>query len=315
MDIEVRFLGTSAGVPTAERNVSSILVRRKGESIFFDFGEGTQRQLFNAGLGFGKTIRIFITHIHGDHILGLFPALQTLSLFKRTSRVSIHGPPKLFTLIDYFIEYIENDLPFELEYNSVYDGAVFDYGEYVVRAVRNSHTSWSFSYRFEEKIRSWSFDVYRAVRDGVPKTAWRSLAEGRDVTIDGRLYRAKDYIIEGAVHRRSIVVSGDTMPHEKVVELSRDADVLIHESTFLDELRDRALLTKHTTAIQAAEIAREADVKILVLTHFSARYRDVSPLVSEARKIFPATFSAKDLDSLVIPYVKRSPHVLESGEG
>lgn len=315
MDIEIRFLGTSAGVPTAERNVSSILVRRKGESIFFDFGEGTQRQLFSTGLGFGKTIRIFITHIHGDHILGLFPAIQTLSLFRRTSQVSIHGPPKLFTLIDYFIEYIENDLPFEIEYKTVYDGAVFDYGEYLVKAVRNSHTSWSFSYRFEEKIRSWSFDVYKAVRDRVPREAWRSLAEGHDVTIDGRLYRARDYIIEGAVHRRSIVVSGDTMPYERIVELSRGADVLIHESTFLDELRDRALQTKHTTALQAAEIAREADVKILVLTHFSARYRDVSALVEEARRVFPATFSAEDLDSLLVPYVKRYPVSLESGEG
>ncbi len=304
MDIKLYFLGTSAGVPTKDRNVSSILVRFGGEYIFFDFGEGTQRQLFRLGLGIGRRLKIFVTHIHGDHILGLLPTLQTLSLFKRTEELIIHGPPKLKQLIDFFLEFVESEPTFPIRFKNVYDGAVYDYGDYYVKAFRNSHTSWSFSYRFEERRRGWRFDVEKALKEDIPKEYWRVLSGGEDVTIGNKVYRWVDFVKPLNVRPRSIFISGDTMPHKRAVEAAREVDVLIHEATFLHELLERSLLTKHTTALQAAEIAKAANAKILVLTHFSARYEDASPLLNEARRIFPATFLAEELGELIIPYVK-----------
>jgi len=304
MDIKIYFLGTSAGIPTQDRNVTSILLRYGSEHLFFDFGEGTQRQLYRKGLGLGRDLKIFITHIHGDHILGLFPLLQTLSLFKRTEELIIHGPPKLKTLIDLFLEYSESEPTYTLTFKNVYDGLVLDYGSYTVTAFRNSHTSWSFSYRFQEKRRDYKFNVNKALEEGLPKHLWRKLSNGEDVVYQGVRYRWRDFVIPQNIKPRSVVISGDTMPYKKVLDAAKGCDVLIHESTFLHELLDRSLLTRHTTALQAAMIARDANVKILVLTHFSARYKDLGELLNEARRIFPSTFLATDLEELVIPYIK-----------
>lgn len=306
MEIEIYFLGTSAGVPTPNRNVTSIVMRRKGEMIFFDMGEGAQRQLFRLGLGLGKTIKIFFTHIHGDHIMGLFPFIQTLTLFKRTKELFIYGPPKLKSLIEYFLSFLEVDLPFEMYFTEVYDGAIFEFDEYYVKAIKNSHTSWSFSYRFQEHGRTGKFNVRKALNNGVPRNVWKDLASGRDVIIDGKKFKSSDYIIPINIKGRSVVISGDTSPFKRMVSFSRECDVLIHEATFLHELKERSLETLHTTALEAAKLAKEANVKVLVLTHFSARYEDPSPLLEEARRVFPSTFLAKDLENLTIPYVKPS---------
>jgi len=304
MDIEVYFLGTSAGVPTPNRNVTSIVVRRKGELIFFDMGEGTQRQLFKLGLGFGKTIKVFFTHIHGDHIMGFFPLIQTLTLFKRTEKLLVFGPPKMRPMIEYFLSFLEIEPNFDMEFIEVYDGAKFEFNEYYIEAIKNSHTSWSFSYRFQEYGRPGKFNVKKALEDGIPKHLWRDLADGKDVYLNGRLIKSVDYIIPLNIKGRSIVISGDTSPFKRMILFSRDCDVLIHEATFLHEMKARSLETLHTTALEAAEIAKEANVKILVLTHFSARYEDPKPLLEEARRIFPSTFLAEDLNGLIIPYVK-----------
>ncbi len=304
MEIELYFLGTSAGVPTPHRNVTSIVMRRKGEMIFFDMGEGTQRQLFKLGLGLGKVIKIFFTHIHGDHIMGFFPLLQTLTLFKRTKELLIYGPPKLKSLIDYFLSFLEVDLPFEMSFTEVYDGVIFEFDEYYVKAIKNSHTSWSFSYRFQEYGRSGKFNVKKALEDKVPRHLWKDLAMGKDVVINGKKFKSKDYIIPVSIKGRSIVISGDTSPFKRMISFSKDCDVLIHEATFLHELKERSLETLHTTALEAAKIAKEANAKILILTHFSARYEDPNPLLEEARRIFPSTFLAEDLQNLTIPYVK-----------
>jgi len=308
MDIEIYFLGTSAGVPTPQRNVTSIVMRRKGELIFFDMGEGTQRQFFKLGLGLGKTIKIFFTHIHGDHIMGFFPLIQTLTLFKRTKEVFVYGPPKLKSLINYFLNFLEIQPSFELYFNEVFDGVTFEFDEYFVKAIKNSHTSWSFSYRFQEYGRSGKFNVKKALNNGIPKHLWKDLASGKNVVLGGKTIKSEDYIIPIRIKGRSIVISGDTSPFKRMVSFSSHCDVLIHEATFLHELKERSLETLHTTAMEAAKIAKEADVKILVLTHFSARYEDPTPLLEEARKIFPSTFLAEDLGNLIIPYVKPSQY-------
>jgi len=306
LEIEIIFLGTSSGVPTVDRNVPSILIKRKGEYIFFDFGEGTQRQIFKLGLGFGRKMKIFISHMHGDHIFGILPLFQTLSLFRRKDPVEIYGPIKLGSFIKNNIELLDIEPTFDIIFNPVYNNSVFDFGEYMVRAIKNMHGGSSYSFRLEEKTRPGKFNVDKALNDNIPKEYWSRLASGEDVIINGKSYKGKDYIIPPPIKGRSIVYSGDTVPFEGLVELAKDADVFICEATFTSELKERSVETMHTTAKEAAEIAKKANVGILILTHFSARYNDLSGHIAEARTIFPASFIAKDLDRLVIPYV--SPH-------
>ncbi len=303
MDIDIFFLGTSSGVPTVERNVPSILIRRKGEHIYFDFGEGTQRQIFRLGLGFSKKMKIFISHLHGDHIFGLLPLMQTLTLFKRRYPLEIYGPVKLESFLKYNMELLDIEPTFEVIFKPIYHNTILDFGEYYIKVIRNIHGGLSYSFRIEEKGRPGRFNVDKATKDGIPREYWSILARGEDVKIGDKIYYGKDYIIPPPVRGRSIVYSGDTMAFDGLVELARDADVLISEATFTSELKDRSIETMHMTATEAAKIAREAGVKILVLTHFSARYNDLTNHLIEARRIFPATFIAKDLDVLTIPYV------------
>jgi len=306
VNIEIYFLGTSSGVPTVDRNVPSILIRRKGEHIFFDFGEGTQRQLFKLGLGFGKKMKIFISHLHGDHIFGLLPLMQTLTLFKRRDPVEIYGPIKLYSFIEYNMELLDIELTFEIVFKPIYHNTVLDFGDYIVKVIKNVHGGLSYSFRLDEKGRPGKFDVDKAIEEGIPKEFWSKLASGEDIVIGSKRYKYKNFVIPPPVKGRSIVYSGDTMPFPEFVDFAKDADVLIHEATFTSEMKERSIETMHTTALEAAKIARDANVKILVLTHFSARYNDLTEHLKEARRIFPATFIARDLDVLTIPYV--SPH-------
>ncbi len=305
MSIKIIFLGTSAGVPTKERNVTSILLVRKGEYIFFDFGEGTQRQLFTIGMGFISKMKIFITHTHGDHILGLPGLLQTLCLFKRTAPLNIYGPPQLASFIDFMIDFLNIDLTFEIKFHPVRDGDLFDFKEYYIKALRNKHAGLSFSYMFKEYDKPGRFNVELALKRGVPKTIWSKLARGEDVRINDKIFKASEYLIPPAIRGRKIVISGDTMPFQEMVSFAKGADVLIHEATYSKKFFDRSLKTQHTVAEDAAKIAKEANVKILVLTHLSARYGDPNELLLEARRIFPATFIASDFDIIEIPYIGR----------
>ena len=303
-DIKIIFLGTSAGVPTKNRNVPSILVLRCGEYIFFDFGEGTQRQLFKMELGFRKRLKIFITHMHGDHILGLPGLIQTLSLFKREDPLEVYGPPQLEQFINITVEMMGVDPVFPINFHPVYDGAVFDFREYYIKAIRNIHWGLSFSYMLKEYDRPGIFNAELASSLDIPKVLWGRLSKGKDVVFNGRHYKSKDFFIPPPIRGRKIVYSGDTMPFEGMVEFARDADVLIHEATYSSNYYSRSLETKHCTAKDAAEIAKKANTKILILTHFSARYSDVDELLNEARRVFPSTFVAEDSDVVEIPYVK-----------
>lgn len=303
-DLKIIFLGTSAGVPTKGRNVGGILVIRKGEYIFFDVGEGTQRQLFKLGLGFRRSLKFFITHMHGDHILGLPGLLQTLSLFKRQDPVYIYGPPQLEQFIKVNIELMSVELTFPVHFNKVYDNATFHFDEYYVKALKSVHGEPSFSYMLKEYDRPGTFNVNLALSHGIPRNLWSKLARGEDIAYGGRVYRASEFFVPPPIRGRKIVYSGDTMPFDKMVEFARDADVLIHEATYTSGYYERSLLTRHSTARSAAEIAKKANVKILVLTHISARYGDAKELLREAREIHPSTFIAKDLDILEVPYIK-----------
>jgi len=304
MEIRIFFLGTSAGVPTKDRNVSSILVTRKGEQIFFDFGEGTQKQLFKLGLGFRRKLKIFITHMHGDHIFGLPPLLQTLSLFRRRDPLLIYGPEPLKDFIDYLVAFLNVDPEYKIIFNKVSDKEIFDFGEYYVQAIKSDHDEYSFSYILKEHDRPGKFNRELAEKLKIPKKLWGPLSKGKNVVWEGQEYDASQFFIPPPIRGRKIVYTGDTRPFEALIEYAKDADVLIHEATYTDKYIDRGIANKHSTAREAAEIALKSNAKILILTHFSARYSSVEELLIEARRVFPAAFVVNDLDYIEIPYVK-----------
>lgn len=303
--IRIIFLGTSAGIPTKDRNVTSILLIRRGEYIFFDFGEGTQRQVFKFGLGFRKKMKIFITHTHGDHILGLPALMQTLTLFRRTDPLDIYGPRQLKDFIGLSLDILGVDPPFKIRFKEIKDGTQLKFREYYVKAIKNAHAELSFSYLLKEYDRLGTFNADLAQSLGLPKILWGPLSRGSDVTYQGKLFKSKDFFIPPPIKGRKIVFSGDTMPFEEMVDFARDADVLIHEATYTSDFKERSMETKHSTAREVARIAKRSNVKILILTHFSARYGDTSALINEAREIFPSTFIVNDLDYIDIPYVRR----------
>lgn len=304
MNMEIIFLGTSAGIPTKSRNVSSIVLKYKDEVIFIDVGEGTQRQAIFAGIGLRKKMKIIITHLHGDHTLGLIPMIQTLTLFKRRETLKIYGPLGIKRFLDCNIRVLDIKPSFKIDINYLADGKVFDCIDYKIKAIKNTHAKYSYSLIIEEKSRPGRFNPKKAIEDGIPVKFWKDLKLGKDVIIDGKVYRYQDYV-GPPLKGRKIVISGDTRPFNKLINLAKNADVLIHEATFASDKKNRSRETLHSTAEEAAIIAKKARVKILILTHFSARYNDVKIILDEARKIFPATFAAEDLMKIEIPFPKR----------
>lgn len=302
-DLRIVFLGTSSAVPTKERSLSSIAILRKGEVLMFDAGEGVQRAMMHAGIGFGGRMRIFITHMHGDHCLGLLGMLQTMGLLGREKLLELYGPDELLEFIEENMRMLHFYPPFPISFRRVREGLILDAGEYVVRAHHSFHSIPSFSYVLEEKERAGVFYPERAEALGVPKgRLWHELHHGRPVKLsDGRTVYPKQVTGPKRPGRR-IGISGDTRPTPELVEFFRDCDVLIFESTYDDSLADRAVENMHSTAREAAEVAKASGVRELILYHFSPRYRNVELLVGQAREVFPNVITAEDLMSVEIPY-------------
>jgi len=288
-------------MPSSLRGLPSIAVRRDGEILLFDCGEGTQRAMAKARLGFGRPMRIFITHLHGDHVLGLLGLIQTMSLLGRERPLHIYGPRGLGGFLEAVSRFISPP-EFPLIIHRVHRGVIHRGGDYRVEAVEAEHEGECWSYAIIEDPRPGRFHPERARRLGVPEgPLWKRLQRGEDITLsDGRVVKSRD-VVDPPRRGRRIVYSGDTRPNRRLIELARGADVLIHEATFHDELRDRAIRDGHSTAREAAEAAAQAGVKLLVLTHISARYPDPKPLLEEARSIFPKVLVAEDLMALRVP--------------
>ncbi|MCD6511091.1 MAG: ribonuclease Z [Thaumarchaeota archaeon] len=300
-DLKLVFLGTSSAVPTKDRGLSSIAVLRKGEVLLFDAGEGVQRAMMKAGIGFGGRMRVFITHMHGDHCLGLIGMLQTMGLLGREKLLELYGPRGLLEFVESNVKMLHYCPPFPISFKEVREGVVLDAGEYVVKAHPALHSIPSFSYVLEEKERPGVFYPDKAVALGVPRgRLWHELQHGRPVRVGDRVIRPEQ--VTGPKRPgRKIGISGDTRPTEGLVEFFRGCDVLVFESTYDDSLADRAVENLHSTAREAAEVARESGVGKLVLYHFSPRYRDVGLLVEQAREVFPNVVAAEDLMTLEVP--------------
>lgn len=308
MSLRIIFLGTAGSLPTNDRSLPSIAIRREGEVLMLDCGEGTQRQMMRAGIGFNRKMTVFITHMHGDHILGLPGMMQTMSLLGRDKLLRIYGPPGIKAFIEAVTSTVKFWLSFPIEVSEIeVDGTVYDGGGYEVRAVWADHSIPSLAYALIEKPRLGKFYPERAIALGIPKgPLWSRLQRGMDIILpDGRVIRPSD-VLGPPRPGRKIVYSGDTRPSEKIAELASGADVLIHEATLGDDLTERAEEEGHSTPSGAARIALKANAKLLVLIHISARYHEAERLLSEARRIFPNIIVAKDLEEIEVPLPRDS---------
>ncbi len=303
MSLRVIFLGTAGSVPTPKRSLPAIVIQRKDELLIFDCGEGIQRQMIQVGVGFHRKTRVFITHLHGDHVLGLPGLLQTMSLLDRERKLEIFGPPGIEAFVNAIQQTVQFNLTFPLEILEVKDvNVVCEEKEYEVRAVWADHVVPSLAYALIEKPRPGKFSLEKATALGIPEgPLWSKLQHGSAVKLpNGQVVKSEE-VVGSPRPGRKVVYSGDTRPTENVIELAQNADLLIHDGTFDDELTDKAYEDGHSTASQAAEIASKAKVRWLILMHVSARYRNVDVLIEQARKIFPKTDIAEDFMKVDLP--------------
>lgn len=300
--MRVIFLGTSGSIPTPTRGAPAIAVVREGEIILLDCGEGAQQKMFAARLGFRRPTKIFITHLHGDHTLGLPGLLQTMSLLGRERPLQIYGPRGIREFLRAFTS-ILGEPKFPLEVVEVVEGGrVCDGGSYNVFVISADHNQEAWSYALIEEPRPGRFHPEKALELGVPEgPLWKRLQQGEAVTLSGGRVVRPGEVVDPPRPGRRVVYSGDTRPNEELVELARGADLLIHESTFGDELAEKAFLDGHSTPSQAAEIAVKAGVRELILTHISPRYADSTELLDQARGVFKGTRVAEDLMEVEVP--------------
>ncbi len=304
MSLALRFLGTSAARPTVERNVSSVALVREGETLLFDCGEGTQRQMMRYGVGFSMQ-EIFFTHFHTDHLLGLVGLTRTMSLQGRTDTLKLYGPPGGLKALRACIAFGGERLTFPVEIAELEGGAILDRKDYAIHAIAADHRGASaLGYAMIEKTRLGRFNPDAAREIGIPEgPLWGQLHRGLSVTLpDGRVIDASTLVGQPRAGRK-VVISGDTRPTQALRDVALGSHILVHEATFGDDEAERAIETGHSTAREAALLARDADVRRLLLTHFSARYsRDPGELVSQAQSVFPQTVAARDGLEIDVPY-------------
>jgi ribonuclease Z len=301
-NLEVTFLGTGGSIPTPQRALSAVAIQRKTELLLFDCGEGTQRQMIQARVGFHRKAKVFVTHLHGDHVLGLPGLLQTMSLLDRKKKLEIYGPQGIKAFVEAISKTVRFSLTFPVQVSEVEAGLVCEEKEYRVIAAQTDHIDNSLAYALVEKPRPGRFNTEKARELGVPEgPLWSKLQGGSSVKLpDGRIVKP-EMVLGHPRAGRKIVYSGDTRQSENIVELAENADLLIHEATFDDELTERAVEDGHSTPSMAAETAKKAGVKRLVLTHISARYKDANLLLEQARKLFVNTELAEDFLRLELP--------------
>jgi ribonuclease Z len=297
-------LGTSSGKPTLKRNVSALAVVREGEWLLFDCGEGTQTQIIRAGLSPSRLVAIFITHLHGDHFNGLAGLLSTMGMDRRERELTLVGPPGIGEYLDTLakLKVLFVNYPLRvMEFGKDHLGAesltpLYETREYGVWAAALDHRVFALGYRVAEKPRPGRFHLDRARALGIPPgPLFGRLQAGETIQLqDGRTIRPADVLGEPRAGK-AMTYCLDTRPCAAAVELARHVDLLVHEATYTSDLEEEARQYGHSTAAQAANTAKEAGARRLLLTHFSTRYADPAPLLEEAREIFPDSVLAYDL--------------------
>ena len=307
--MQITFLGTSSGVPTRARNVSGIALRlpQRAEVWLFDCGEGTQHQLLRSDLRVSQIRRIFVTHMHGDHTFGLMGLLASCGLAGNPERIDIYGPPDLDDYLKACKRYSQTHFSYPVKVHTVKPGVLFEDEEFSVSCALLKHRVPAFGYRITEKNRPGHFDVEKAKALEIPSgPLYGKLKRGERVTLpDGRTIDGSTLCGQTEIGRKMVYCT-DTVYCESAVELAHDADVLIHEATFAHQDAELAYQRLHSTSTMAAQVALSAQVKQLIMTHFSPRYAPGNPielrdLLAEARSIFPNTQLASDFWTYEVP--------------
>ncbi|MFB9824462.1 ribonuclease Z [Halobaculum roseum] len=304
--MRVTFLGTSGAVPTVERAPSALYLNREGDEFLLDCGEGTQRQMMRFGTGFGFS-HLFVTHLHGDHVLGIPGLIQSLDFNDREAPLAIHGPPGSKRHLKGLVHAAGHDPSFPVTVHEERPGSVaLDREEYEIRTFETEHRTSSVGYALVEEDRKGRFDREKAEEElGVPPgPAYGKLHEGESVELDDGRVIEPEQVVGPPRPGRRVVYTGDTRPVDATVEAAEDADLLVHDATFLDEDADRARETAHSTAVEAAQIARRAGAKRLALTHLSSRYAGrANRLEREAAGVFDGeVFFPDDGTRIEVPY-------------
>jgi len=311
VDLDLVFLGTSGSLPTAQRAPAATLLRRGGERLLFDCAEGTQRQLLRSSVGLPELAEIFLTHYHADHFGGLPYMLKTFALRGREMPLTVYGPPGLHDLFG-ALKRIFGRLPYEVSLVELGARESLERDGYRLETVAVDHGVSGIGYALVEHARPGRFDVETADRLGVPPPLRGKLQRGEVVDVDGRTVRPEE-VLGPARPGRTVVLTGDTAPSPRVIEVAHGADLLVHEATFCEDERERARETLHSTAAEAAEIAKLADVQLLALTHLSTRYSG-GDVAREARAIFPETVVPRDFDLIEVPFRERgAPSLVKGG--
>lgn len=307
--MEITFLGTSSGVPTRSRNVSSVALRlpQKSEIWLFDCGEGTQHQIMQSDLKSSQIRRIFITHMHGDHIFGLMGLLASTGLAGAKGQVDIYGPPDLKDYLNACTRYSHTHFANRVQVHAVHPGIIFENEQFTVSCNLLKHRIPAFGYAVAEKDRPGRFNVEKAKALGIPPgPVYGQLKKGETITLDnGRRISGKN-LCDPDEPGRKFVYCTDTIFTEASVELAQNADVLIHEATFAHQDAEMAFERLHSTSTMAAQVALAAQVQQLIMTHFSPRYApgntlQLNNLLEEAQAIFPNTCLAYDFLEYEIP--------------
>lgn len=308
MTLHATFLGTSGAVPTVNRNPSGLFVQREGDAFLFDAGEGTQRQMLKYGTGFGVG-DVFVSHVHGDHVLGLPGLVQTMDFNDRAERLTIHTPKGTAKRIEQLVFAIGGDVGFDVRVSEVTPGeVVVDRDEYEVRAFRAEHRTSAVGYVLDEHDRKGRFDREKAEELGVPVgPKFGRLHEGEPVELEDGTIVEPEQVVGPPRPGRKFVYTGDTRPTDATVEAAADADVLVHDATFANDAENRAKHTGHSTAGEAGRVAREAGARRLVLTHISSRYAGNSGILKDhaSREFTGRILVANDGMELDVPYPDR----------
>ncbi len=292
--MRLTFLGTAGSWPTKERSASAIALDMEKELILLDCGEGTQRQFFQSSASFMRVRRVFITHFHGDHFLGLPGLIQSMSLNHRTEPLDIYGPPDAEEMVGRALKMGYFTLRFPVTVHALSPGSTVELTGYSVRSAAAVHPVPALAYRVEEGPKRGRFDGEKARSLGIHGRDFATLEAGEAVHVGSNVVHPED-VMGPARPGRAVVYSGDTAPSDDIRRLAHRATVLIHEATVSQELEADANQWGHSSSRQAAELANSAEVATLFLTHFSARYKELSNLETEARILFPSSHAARDL--------------------
>ena len=307
MTFELTILGSSSAVPTSKRNLTAHVLNVHERFFLIDCGEGTQIQLRKNKIRFGKINHVFISHLHGDHIFGLFGLLSTFNLLNRKTDLHIYAHPELEKILSPHIQYFEHNISYTIVYhyiNPKKNEVIYEDDKLTIETIPLKHRVPTCGFLFKEKpylrnLRKYVFNKYK-----IPISKIKNIQEGEDfIDEEMNVIKNSELTIPPYVSR-SYAYCTDTAYTEKIIPIIKDVDLLFHEATFAKNMKREAKLTQHSTSEDAANIAKLAHVKKLIIGHFSARYKDVSAIVNEARQIFPDTFEAEDGEKYSIDLVR-----------